>query len=55
MALNLKREGAWNFLQARGYEFFTIDEEGVQSRLAEPPGGGNVIALHPSNYTDHIT
>lgn len=47
-ALNLKKEGAWGFLAERGYEFFTIDEEGAPSRLAEPPGGGNVIALHPS-------
>ena len=48
-ALGLKTDGAWNFLQSRGYEFFTIDEEGDTTPLTAPPGGGNVIAIHPSN------
>ncbi|HWB61237.1 MAG TPA: FkbM family methyltransferase [Chthoniobacteraceae bacterium] len=46
-ALNLQTAGAWDFLKARGYEFFSLDEEGGVSPLAVPPGGGNVIALHP--------
>lgn len=44
-ALNLKADGAWRFLEARGYRFYTIDEEGVIAELKDPPQGGNVIAL----------
>jgi len=44
-ALNLKHDGAWRFLEIRGYNFCTIDEEGVITPLKEPPADGNVIAL----------
>jgi FkbM family methyltransferase len=44
-ALSLKRDGAWRFLETRGYRFYTIDEEGFIGELGEPPDGGNVIAL----------
>lgn len=45
-ALGLQKDGAWRFLEDRGYEFFTIDTEGVISKLdACPESGGNFIAL----------
>jgi FkbM family methyltransferase len=44
-ALNLKKDGAWRFLESRGYRFYTIDEAGIMRELRDPPEGGNVIAL----------
>lgn len=44
-ALNLKPDGAWHFLEARGYRFVSIDAAGVLTDLASPPHEGNVVAL----------
>jgi len=41
----LKRDGAWRFLETRGYSFYSIDEEGLIAKLKRAPDGGNVIAL----------
>jgi FkbM family methyltransferase len=44
-ALQLKTDGAWRFLEDRGYRFFNLDTAGVLKELPAPPGAENVIAL----------
>ncbi len=44
-ALNLETFGAWRFLEARDYDFFMMDPNGVMTALNSRPPGANVIAL----------
>lgn len=48
--LNLTESGAWDFLAARGYRFFVMQEDGTLA-AAESPSGANVVALHPDRHT----
>jgi len=46
-SLGLSPNGAWNFLEGHGYEFFIVDERGTVSRLLSPPPTvANVLAIH---------
>jgi FkbM family methyltransferase len=46
-SLGLSPNGAWNFLQCRGYEFFIVDDRGTVSRLLSPPSGiVNILAIY---------
>ena len=46
-SLGLSPNGAWNFLEGHGYEFFIVDERGTLSRLLSPPPTiANVLAIH---------
>jgi FkbM family methyltransferase len=46
-SLGLSPNGAWNFLEGHGYEFFILDEHGTVSRLLSPPPAiANVLAIH---------
>ena len=47
-ALQLETFGAWHFLEARGYQFYTMDPTGIMTELKSRPPGANVIAL-PKN------
>jgi FkbM family methyltransferase len=47
-ALHLETFGAWRFLEARGYQFFTMNPNGIMVELESRPPGANVIAL-PKN------
>ena len=49
--LNLSQQGAWDFLETRGYQFFIMQENGALVSLKTPPGAANVIALHPRAHT----
>lgn len=44
-ALNLETFGAWQFLEERDYQFFTMDSNGMMTVLVSRPPGANVIAL----------
>ena len=46
--LNLSQNGAWDFLAARGYQFFLMQEDGALVPLKTAPDGANVIALPPT-------
>jgi FkbM family methyltransferase len=44
--LGLSADGAWRFLEKRGYKFFTLDTDGSLDGLTRPPaGGGNFVAV----------
>ena len=46
-SLGLPPNGAWNFLEEHGYDFFIVDERGTVSRLLSPPPAiANVLAIH---------
>ena len=45
-ALGLSRRGAWNILEALGYRFYSIRENGERANLESPPEGGNVLAVN---------
>jgi FkbM family methyltransferase len=44
-ALQLEMFGAWQFLEARGYQFFTMDPDGNMTQLTSRSAGANVVAL----------
>jgi FkbM family methyltransferase len=43
--LRLSFDGAWNFLDGFGYQFFAIGNVGKLQKLVFPPAGGNVVAI----------
>lgn len=49
--LRLAERGAWDFLAARGYLFFSMQENGVLTPVEARPDNANVIALHPAAHT----
>ena len=47
VSLGLSPNGAWNFLEGHGYEFFIVDDRGALSRLLSPPlTVANLLAIH---------
>lgn len=46
-SLGLSPNGAWDFLQCRGYEFFVVAGRGTLSRMLSPPSTiANILAIH---------
>jgi FkbM family methyltransferase len=46
--LGLAPLGAWQLLEGMGYQFWRLDSPTNLRRLASPPAGGNVVAIHRS-------
>jgi FkbM family methyltransferase len=44
--LGLSPDGAWEFLDSLGYEFFVVDRCGALSGRESPPVNRNVMAIH---------
>jgi FkbM family methyltransferase len=47
--LELSGRGAWDFLAARGYRFYTMQTDGTL-RAIDAPASANTIALHPATH-----
>jgi FkbM family methyltransferase len=45
-ALDLHKWGAWSVLDALGYRFFSVNNQGEPVSLDSPGEGGNVLAMH---------